>query len=145
MAEYQPDVVVADQYALVGALAAHKYGVRWATLCHRALDLTPPMEYPGLQDWVRSKLAEAWAAACLPPDDDLDLRFSPYLVIATTVRALTGTAAAAGTLRAGRGRARLAAHRPQLPLGLVGPGSAACACHRRHLGRAPGARVTWRG
>jgi len=93
VAEYQPDVVLADQYALAGAVAAHKYGVRWATLCLGALDLTPSQEYLGLQDWVRSKVRLAWEMACLPPDDGIDLRFSPDLVIATTVRALTGTAA----------------------------------------------------
>ena len=93
VAEYQPDVVLADQYALMGAVAARKYGVRWATLCLGALDLTPSQEYLGLQDWVRSKVRLAWEMACLPPDDGIDLRFSPDLVIATTVRALTGTAA----------------------------------------------------
>jgi UDP:flavonoid glycosyltransferase YjiC (YdhE family) len=90
VAEYQPDVVVADQYALAAALAAHKHGVRWATLCAGVLELTPPAEDPGLQEWVRSKLARAWEMAGLPADDGLDLRFSPYLVIATTTRALTG-------------------------------------------------------
>jgi len=93
VADYQPDVVLADQYALVGAVAAHKHGVRWATLCLGALDLTPPEEYLGLQHWVRSKVRSAWEMACLPADDSIDLRFSPDLVIATTVRALTGTAA----------------------------------------------------
>ena len=92
VAEYQPDVVLADQYALAGALAAHKNKVAWATLCAGILELTPPAGDPGLQDWVRSKLAQAWQDAGLPADDSIDLRFSPYLVIATTTRALTGTA-----------------------------------------------------
>ncbi len=92
VAEYRPDVVLADQYALVGALAAEKHGVRWATLCAGALELTPPDEDPGLQEWVRSKLARAWEMVGVPADDGLDLRFSPYLVIATTTRALTGPA-----------------------------------------------------
>src|ERR1022692_961063 len=91
VAEYQPDVVLADQYALAGALAAYKHGVRWASLCSGVLELTPPSEDPGLQDWVRSKLAQAWETAGLPADDSLDLRFSPYLTIATTSQALTGT------------------------------------------------------
>jgi len=90
--QYQPDVVLADQYALAGALAAHKHGVRWASLCSGVLELTPPADDPGLQDWVRSKLAQAWETAGLAADDRLDLRFSPYLAIATTSRALTGTA-----------------------------------------------------
>jgi zeaxanthin glucosyltransferase len=83
VAEYRPDVVLADQYALAGALAARRHGTRWATLCLGALELTPPAQYPGLQAWVRSRL---------PAQDGTDLRFSPDLVIATTVRALTGPA-----------------------------------------------------
>jgi zeaxanthin glucosyltransferase len=90
VAEYQPDVLVADQYALAGALAAYKHGVRWASLCAGVLELTPPATDPGLQEWVRSNLARAWVSAGLPADDGVDLRFSPYLVIATTSRALTG-------------------------------------------------------
>ncbi len=89
--DYRPDVVLADQYALAGALAAHKRGIRWATLCAGVLELTPPTEDPGLQDWVRSRVAQAWQRAGLPEQNGVDLLFSPYLVIATTVRALTGT------------------------------------------------------
>jgi zeaxanthin glucosyltransferase len=48
VAEGEPDVVIADQYALAGALAAVKHGVRWATLCAGALELTPPDADPGL-------------------------------------------------------------------------------------------------
>ena len=91
VADYQPDVVFADQYALAGALAAIKRGVRWATLCAGILELTPPASDPGLGEWVASKLAEAREAAGLPAEDGVDLRFSPYLVIATAARALTGT------------------------------------------------------
>ena len=92
VADYRPDVVLADQYALAGAMAADARGVRWATLAAGVLELTPPVEDPGLQDWVRSKVARVREAAGLPADDRIDLLFSPYLVLATTVRALTGTA-----------------------------------------------------
>ena len=92
VAEYRPDVVVADQYALAGAVAAGKHGVRWATLAAGILELTPPAGDPGLGEWVRSKVAGVREAAGLPADDGLGLLFSPYLVIATTARALTGTA-----------------------------------------------------
>jgi zeaxanthin glucosyltransferase len=92
VAEFAPDVVVADQYALAGALAAERHGIRWATLCAGILELTPPAQDPGLQDWVRSKLARALQVAGLPAGDRLDLRFSPYLVIATTAHALTDPA-----------------------------------------------------
>jgi zeaxanthin glucosyltransferase len=90
--EYQPDVVLADQYALTGALAAYRHGTAWATLCFGVLELTPPAEDPDLHEFVRSKLAQAWHAAGLPADDGVDLLFSPDLVIATTTRALTGPA-----------------------------------------------------
>jgi zeaxanthin glucosyltransferase len=92
VAEYQPDVVVADQYALAGALAADASGTAWATLCAGILELTPPAGEPGVAQWVRAKVAQVREAAGLPADDRLDLLFSPYLVIATTARALTGTA-----------------------------------------------------
>ena len=92
VAEFLPDVVVADQYALVAALAAHKRGVRWATLCAGVLELTPPAQDPGLQEWVRSKLTQERERVGLPAADDLDPLFSPYLVIATTSRALIGPA-----------------------------------------------------
>lgn len=90
--EHKPDVVLADQYALAGALAAHRHGVRWATLCAGVMELTPPAE-PGLQEWIGSKLALVWEKAGLPVDDGLDLRFSPYLVVGTTTQGLTGLAA----------------------------------------------------
>ncbi len=90
IADYRPDVVLADQYALAGALAAHRRGIRWATLSAGALELTPPTEDASLQDLVRSRLAQVWQATGSPAENGLDLRFSPYLVLATTTRALTG-------------------------------------------------------
>jgi zeaxanthin glucosyltransferase len=91
VADYRPDVVVADQYALAGTLAAYKHGVPWAHLAFGALELTPPAEDDSLREYVQSKLERAWATAGLPVDDQVNLLFSPYLVIATTSRALTGT------------------------------------------------------
>ncbi len=90
VADYRPDVVVADQYALAGTLAAYKHGVPWAHLAFGALELTPPAEDDSLREYVKSKLERAWATAGLPVDDQVNLLFSPYLVIATTSRALTG-------------------------------------------------------
>jgi zeaxanthin glucosyltransferase len=90
--EYCPDVVFADQYALAGAVAAERRGLRWATLSAGVLELTPPAADPGVREVARSRLARLREAAGPPAADSLDLLFSPYLVIATTVRALTGTA-----------------------------------------------------
>ncbi|HEX8079090.1 MAG TPA: glycosyltransferase [Jatrophihabitans sp.] len=91
--DYRPDVVVVDQYAVAGALAAHRHGVRWASLCTGAMELTPPSwELPGHQEWVTEQLARVWAMAGLPVDESIDLRFSPYLVLALTSPALVGAA-----------------------------------------------------
>ncbi|HEX8304552.1 MAG TPA: nucleotide disphospho-sugar-binding domain-containing protein [Jatrophihabitans sp.] len=93
VAEYRPDVVVVDQYAVAAGLAAHRRGVRWASLCTGAMELTPPSwELPGHQEWVAEQLARIWAKAGLPVDPAIDLRFSPYLVLALTSSALVGTA-----------------------------------------------------
>jgi UDP:flavonoid glycosyltransferase YjiC (YdhE family) len=89
--EYRPDVVVADQYALAAGLTAHRHGLRWASLCTGALELAPPTdELPELEPWVREQVARVWARAGLPVDEKIDLRFSPYLVIALTTPALIG-------------------------------------------------------
>lgn len=93
VADYRPDVVVVDQYAVAGALAAHRRGVRWASLCTGAMELTPPSwELPGHQEWVAEQLARVWAMATLPVDETVDLRFSPHLVLALTSSALVGAA-----------------------------------------------------
>jgi UDP:flavonoid glycosyltransferase YjiC (YdhE family) len=92
VAEYQPDVILADQYALAAAVAAHKQGIRWATLCSGVLEVISPEQDPGLHDWAGAQLAQVQRAAGLPADDDgLDLRFSPDLVIATTTPTLNGS------------------------------------------------------
>ncbi|KWV33167.1 glycosyltransferase [Micromonospora rifamycinica] len=91
VADHRPDVVVVDQYALAGALAAHRHGVPWATFCVGTLELTPPTwEMPEFTDWVRAQLPRVWAMTDLPVDETIDLRFSPYLVIGLTSTALTG-------------------------------------------------------
>ncbi|SCF45230.1 glycosyltransferase, MGT family [Micromonospora matsumotoense] len=92
VAHYRPDVAVVDQYAMAGALAAHRHGVPWATFCVGTLELTPPArELPEFDEWVRSQLTRVWALTDLPVDETIDLRFSPYLVIGLTSTALTGT------------------------------------------------------
>lgn len=88
--DYRPDVVLADQYALAGALAAERHGLAWATLAAGVLELTPPIEDPGLDGWVQARLAPVIRSAGLRADNGLDLLFSTRLVIATTTQALTG-------------------------------------------------------
>jgi zeaxanthin glucosyltransferase len=89
---YQPDVVVADQHALAGALAAHRHGLPWATLVTGAMELTRPLAaLPQVDAWVRAQVAALGSGG---RDGDggarPDLLFSPHLVIAFTTAALTG-------------------------------------------------------
>jgi len=88
---YQPDVVVVDQYALAGALAAHRRGLPWATLATGAMELTHPLAaLPRVDAWVRAQQASLCRGVDGLTGDGLDLLFSPYLVIAFTTPALTG-------------------------------------------------------
>lgn len=97
--EYQPDVVLVDQHALAGALAAHRHELPWATLITGAMELTHPLAVlPRVDAWIRAQLAslcrdtgiETGIEAGSSSDRGLDLLFSPYLVIALTTSALTG-------------------------------------------------------
>jgi len=88
--EYQPDMVVVDQHALAGALAAHRHGLPWATLVTEAMELTRPLAaLPRVEAWVRAQVAALCREADVT-DADFDPLFSPHLVIAFTTSALTG-------------------------------------------------------
>jgi UDP:flavonoid glycosyltransferase YjiC (YdhE family) len=99
---YRPDVLVVDQHALAGALAARRRGLPWATLCTSLIELVQPFrDLPKVEAWIGGQLATLSAAAGLPPGPagppgdiggvaDGDLRFSPYLVLALTSAALLG-------------------------------------------------------
>ena len=89
VADWRPDVVVADQYALAGAIAAHRHKVRWATLSTGVLELVPS-PLPWLPEYVREQVSQMWEAVGLSPVPGLDLRFSPELVIFLTSRELIG-------------------------------------------------------
>ena len=89
VADWRPDVVVADQYALAGAVAAYRHKVRWATLSTGVLELAPP-PLPWLPGYVSEQLSQMWEAVGLPEVPGLDLRFSPDLVIFLTSQELIG-------------------------------------------------------
>jgi MGT family glycosyltransferase len=97
--EYQPDVVLVDQHALAGALAARRHGLPWATLITQAMELTHPLAaLPRVDAWIRAQLASLCRDAAggiateagSGSNRDTDLLFSPYLVIAFTTSAVTG-------------------------------------------------------
>lgn len=88
---YQPDVMVVDQHACAGALTAYRHGVPWATLVVSGMELTRPFrDRPAIEAWIAGHLTSLWAAASLPGEPAVDLRFSPHLVVALTTTALTG-------------------------------------------------------
>jgi UDP:flavonoid glycosyltransferase YjiC (YdhE family) len=111
IAEYRPDVVLVDQHALAGALAARWRGVSWATLAPSAMELTRPYRsLPGVERWVGERLASlsAWAerlwagredaggepaggtGRAMPFPESFSLLYSPSLVLACTTTALAG-------------------------------------------------------
>src|SRR5690606_39203933 len=83
--DYQPDVMVVDQHALAGAAVAHRLGLRWATLCPQAMELTRPLrDRPRVEAWIAAQMAQ------FCDDPGVDLRYSPHLNIAFTGEVLTG-------------------------------------------------------
>ncbi|MDQ7910884.1 glycosyltransferase [Phytohabitans sp. ZYX-F-186] len=87
VAAFAPDVVAVDQHALAGAVAAHRHGVRWASLAPQSMELTRPFRaLPKVEEWIRRGIA----GAGLSIGDGADPRFSPHLVLAFTSPALTG-------------------------------------------------------
>ncbi|HET9255951.1 MAG TPA: glycosyltransferase [Pseudonocardiaceae bacterium] len=87
--EFRPDVLVADQQALAGALVARRRGLPWATSATTSAELTDQYAtMPALGEWCRRCLADLQRDLDIP--DPVDLRFSDELVLAFTTRALVG-------------------------------------------------------
>jgi zeaxanthin glucosyltransferase len=90
---YRPDVIVVDQHALAGAIAARRCGLCWASLAPGSMELTRPYRaLPKVDAWISGHCASLCAEAGLPPDETFDPRFSPHLVLACTTAALTHSA-----------------------------------------------------
>jgi MGT family glycosyltransferase len=86
---FAPDVVVADQQALAGAVAARRSGAAWATSASTPAELLRPLaDMPKVEEWVRGQMT-AFQLAC-GVTDPVDLRFSDRLVLAFTTPALIG-------------------------------------------------------
>ena len=89
LATLAPDVVVADQQAIAGALAARERGLPWATFCTTSATVVDPLaDLPRVKAWVASALASLEREAGLPPSETPDL--SPHLVVVFSTRALLG-------------------------------------------------------
>ncbi|MFC1415650.1 glycosyltransferase [Streptacidiphilus cavernicola] len=92
VADFRPDVLVVDQHAVAGAVAAHRAGLPWASMAPTTMELTRPYRsaVPRVEAWIQQRMAAIWTAAGMPGEPPHDLRFSPHLLIAFTGHALTG-------------------------------------------------------
>ena len=96
VARFDPDVLVADQQTVAGALVAERLGLPWAT------SATTSAEFSGALDGM--PLVDAWIAGLLgnlrrsigSPGGTADPRFSPLLTLAFTTAELAGPAAGPG-------------------------------------------------
>nr|WP_206322535.1 glycosyltransferase [Streptomyces sp. HNM0575] len=87
---FGPDVVVADQHAVAGALVAERHGIPYVTSVTTSAELVDPLSsMPKVDAWLKgifASLREEFGDAGRSDDP----RFSPHGVIAFTGRALLG-------------------------------------------------------
>ncbi|QLH25815.1 glycosyltransferase [Streptomyces sp. Rer75] len=88
--EFRPDVVVADQQTVAGALVAERLGVRWATSATTSAEFTGALDgMPKIDAWLDGLLA-GLRGRIGDPRGTADPRFSPDLVLAFTTEELAG-------------------------------------------------------
>lgn len=86
----RPDVLVADQQMIAGALVALRRRLTWATSATTSGEFTGPYAaMPKVEDWIRERMAKLCRDTGVP---ETDLRFSGDLVLAFTSAALIGSA-----------------------------------------------------
>lgn len=85
----RPDVIVADQQAVGGALAARRLEIPWVTLCTTTAPLVDPLAaLPKVQAWIDARLARLQDEAGLPVLARGDC--SPQLTLVLSTPALAG-------------------------------------------------------
>jgi MGT family glycosyltransferase len=92
IAGFEPDVLLVDQHAIAGAIAAHRHRLPWASLAPTTMELGHPYRrtMPKVEAWIGEQMALCWTRAGMPGTPPHDLRFSPHLLIAFTGQALAG-------------------------------------------------------
>ncbi|WP_275561920.1 glycosyltransferase [Streptomyces sp. 5-6(2022)] len=96
IAEFRPDVVIADQQTVAGALVAERLGVCWATSATTSAEFTGALDgMPKIDAWLDGLLHEV-RGRIGDPEGTADPRFSPDLVLAFTTEELAGRPARAG-------------------------------------------------
>ncbi len=90
---FEPDVLVADQQALAGAVVARRRHLPWVTSATTSAELTDPLAgLPLVDAWVREQLIDVQVTHGVDPilAHRGDLRFSDQLVLAFTTEAFVG-------------------------------------------------------
>ncbi|MBP2472845.1 MGT family glycosyltransferase [Crossiella equi] len=86
---FKPDLLVADQQAMAGPLVALRLGLPWVTSATTSAEFTDPFRgMPKVIEWQRQTMADLRARAGVTAE--VDLRYSPHLVLAFTSRELVG-------------------------------------------------------
>lgn len=87
--DFGPDVLIADQQAIAGPVAARRTGIPWATSATTPAELLRPLAaMPKVDAWVTALMADFQSAYGVT--DPADLRFSDRLVLIYTTGALVG-------------------------------------------------------
>ncbi|MBC7530972.1 MAG: glycosyltransferase [Oligoflexus sp.] len=87
---FKPDVILCDQQALGGAIAARMAGIRWATLATTsAAVFNPIVQFPKVKEWMVEILGKVQDAYGLERWERPDL--SPKLVLILSTHELVGT------------------------------------------------------
>ncbi len=87
--ELRPDLLLVDQQALAGALAARRLGIRWATLATTAAGVVDSLaDLPKVREWMVARKAELEREAGLAPRPEAEL--SPELVLVFSTPELAG-------------------------------------------------------
>ncbi|MCU4187009.1 glycosyltransferase [Acidiferrimicrobium sp. IK] len=90
---HDPDVVIADQQALAGALGALRAGLPWVTSATTSAEMADPFaSVPLVGRWIADELTALQVGAGVAADvaADTDLRRSPLLTVAYTTPELVG-------------------------------------------------------
>ncbi|MDL4774235.1 glycosyltransferase [Actinomadura xylanilytica] len=89
VATFAPDVLVADQQAIAGPVAARRAGITWATSASTPAEVLKPLAgMPKVEAWISSLMADFQAGSGLA--EAVDLRFSDRLTLVFTTGALVG-------------------------------------------------------
>ncbi|GAA1878938.1 glycosyltransferase [Streptantibioticus ferralitis] len=90
VADFRPDVLVADQQTVAGGLTAELLGVRWATSATTSAEFTGALDgMPKVDAWLDGLLGDLRHCTG-DPAGTADPRFSPHLVLAFTTEELAG-------------------------------------------------------